>query len=63
MNRILRALVLVCTNVATPAFSAVDPASLLSSHEALPEPGSLAIFALAMLGVWVIKRHNDDRRK
>ena len=62
MKRILRVLA-VCVGAATQAFADADPISVLSTPEALPEPGSLAIFALAMLGVWAVKRHNDDRRK
>jgi hypothetical protein len=29
----------------------------------VPEPGSLTIFALALLGIWVVKRHTDGRNK
>jgi hypothetical protein len=29
----------------------------------VPEPGSLTIFALALLGVWAFKRHTDGRNK
>ena len=29
----------------------------------VPEPGSLTIFALALLGVWALKRHADSRNK
>ena len=61
MKRILKALTLVCASAATQAFADADPTTILSTSEALPEPGSLAIFALAMLGVWAVKRHNDRK--
>ena len=59
MKRILGALTLVCASAATQAFA--DAGAILSTSAALPEPGSLAIFALAMLGVWAVKRHKDRK--
>jgi hypothetical protein len=61
MKRILKALTLVCASAATQTFADAGPTTILSTSEALPEPGSLAIFALAMLGVWAVKRHNDRK--
>ena len=61
MKRFLKALTLVCSSAATQAFADADPTTILSTSEALPEPGSLAIFALAMLGVWAVKRHKDRK--
>ena len=60
LKRFLTALTLVCASAATKAFADADP-TILSTSEALPEPGSLALFALAMLGVWAVKRHNDRK--
>ena len=61
MKRILKALTLLCASAATQAFGDAEPTTILSTSEALPEPGSLAIFALAMLGIWAVKRHNDRK--
>ena len=61
MKWILKALTLVCASAATQAFADAGATTILSTSAALPEPGSLAIFALAMLGVWAVKRHNDRK--
>ena len=61
MKRILTACALACAGVSTHAFADAVTTPVLPAPEALPEPGSLAIFALAMLGVWVVKRHNDRK--
>ena len=63
MKQILRTLALACASAATPALADAGFTTILSTPEALPEPGSLAILALAMLGVWAVKRHNGGRRK
>ena len=55
--RILVALGACRLDVATAAASPFEDVT------AVPEPGSLAIFALALLGIWAVKRHSDDRNK
>jgi hypothetical protein len=47
------------------AVSSVDVATAtpFARLASVPEPGSLTIFALALLGVWAFKRHADGRNK
>ena len=41
----------------------VGAASPLEHISSVPEPGSLTIFGLALLGIWAVKRHTDGRKK
>jgi hypothetical protein len=41
----------------------VGAASPLEHVSSVPEPGSLTIFGLALLGIWAVKRHSDGRKK
>jgi hypothetical protein len=63
MQRLLEASVLACATAAVSAFADSPLVPVATDTSSLPEPGSLAIFALAMLGVWAIKRGTGGRRK
>ena len=63
MPSILKAIALACATAAFSALADAPVASIAADSSSLPEPGSLAIFALAMLGVWAVKRGTDGRKK
>jgi hypothetical protein len=63
MKPVLTALGFACATASVSAFGDAPVAPLATDASSVPEPGSLAIFALAMLAVWVVKRSTDGRKK
>ena len=68
MSNRKEALVQGARMLAVAAVSAVSSVDLalatpFARLAAVPEPGSLTIFALALLGIWAIKRRADGRNK
>ena len=63
MKLVAKAVALACAMAAVGAYADAPIARISSDASSLPEPGSLALCALAMLGVWAVKRGSDARNK
>jgi hypothetical protein len=63
MKLVVKAVALACAMTAAVAYADAPLVRISAGASSLPEPGSLALFALAMLGVWAVKRGSDGRKK
>ena len=63
MKLVVEAVALACSIMSVGAYADAPLVRISTDASSLPEPGSLALFALAMLGVWAVKRGSDGRKK